>query len=256
VARSRTVQRPATNFRRVPTKPLWPWLTGRADTPATVEQADQLAQTIIQDFLEAAVRLFGADGAAVVLYQDRRLGRALASDAGSLAFALAQAVIGEGPWLTAMHRARAVPVEDLLADPRWPRLVPDASAYDVRGLLVAPVVIHGRPIGTYSLTTASPRSWTDNELDAVLTAARVLGTLLEARADVHSTSALAQQLQDALRSRIVIEQAKGALVERLGISPDAAFGLLRTTARASRLRVVDLAVDVLAGKTLVTHRHE
>jgi AmiR/NasT family two-component response regulator len=67
---------------------------------------------------------------------------------------------------------------------------------------------------------------------------------------------LAQQLQDALRSRIVIEQAKGALVERLGISPDAAFGLLRTTARASRLRVVDLAVDVLAGKTLVTHRQE
>jgi hypothetical protein len=47
-----------------------------------------------------------------------------------------QAAIGEGPWLTTMHRARAVPVEDLLADPRWARLVPDASAHDVRGLLV------------------------------------------------------------------------------------------------------------------------
>lgn len=236
---------------------LWPWLTGRADTPVTVEQADQLAQTIIQDFLEAAIRLFHADGAAVVLYQDQRLARALASDAGSLAFAIAQATIGEGPSLAAICHQQVVPVEDLLADgPRWLRLVPEASAHGVRAVLAAPVVIHGHPIGAYSLTAAAPRSWSDNELHTVVAAARVLGILLQARADAHATSTLAEQLQRALRSRIVIEQAKGALIERQGISADAAFELLRATARASRRRVVDVAADVLAGQTLIRHRQK
>lgn len=230
----------------------WPWLTGRADTPVTVEQADQLARAMIQDFLKAAIRLFQADGAAVVLYKDQRLGRALASDAGSLAFALAQATLGEGPSLAAICHEQAILVEDLRAEPRWRRLVPEAAAHGVRAMLAARVEVHSHPIGAYSLTTASPRSWSDNEVHAVLAGARVLGNLLQASAAAHATSALAEQLQRVLQCRIVIEQAKGAFIERRGISAKAAFELLRTAARASRRRVVDVAADVLAGRTTST----
>jgi GAF domain-containing protein len=231
----------------------WPWLPGRAGTPVTVEQTDQLARAIVQDFLEAAIRLFHADGAAVVFYQDLRLGRTLASDAGSLAFALAQATLGEGPCLAAVCHERAVPVEDLRADPRWLRLVPVAATHGVRAMLAAPVQVNGNPIGAYSLTNASPRSWSDNDVHAVLAAARVLGSLLQASAAAHATAALAEQLQRALHSRIVIEQAKGALIERQGISAEAAFALLRATARASRRRVADVAADVLAGRAITAH---
>jgi AmiR/NasT family two-component response regulator len=119
-------------------------------------------------------------------------------------------------------------------------------------VLAAPVEVHSQPIGAYSLTTASPRTWSDHEVHAVLAGARVLGNLLQASATAHATSALAEQLQRALQCRTVIEQAKGALIERRGISAEEAFELLRTAARASRRRVVDVAADVLAGWTITT----
>jgi hypothetical protein len=55
-----------------------------------------------------------------------------------------------------------------------------------------------------------------------------------------------EQLRTALESRIVIEQAKGILSERFGISLDDAFGVLRRAARSSRRRLHELAKDVTA----------
>ena len=57
----------------------------------------------------------------------------------------------------------------------------------------------------------------------------------------------ARQLEQALISRIVIEQAKGVLAERHGLDVDRAFELLRGEARNSRRRIHDVAADVVAG---------
>lgn len=56
------------------------------------------------------------------------------------------------------------------------------------------------------------------------------------------------QLQNALNSRVLIEQAKGVLAERLGVSIDDAFGLLRDHARNRNARLRDVAADVVAGR--------
>jgi AmiR/NasT family two-component response regulator len=58
-----------------------------------------------------------------------------------------------------------------------------------------------------------------------------------------------EQLQQALNSRIVIEQAKGVLAERFGTDVDEAFELLRGAARSERMRIHDLAAQVVASKT-------
>ena len=74
-------------------------------------------------------------------------------------------------------------------------------------------------------------------------------------ADVESLRALTRslleqnrQLQHALESRVVIEQAKGVLAERLDLSTDDAFELLRRSARSNRLRLRDLAATVVASR--------
>jgi AmiR/NasT family two-component response regulator len=57
------------------------------------------------------------------------------------------------------------------------------------------------------------------------------------------------QLEEALESRVLIEQAKGMLAERWGVAPDGAFELLRGAARAHRMRVRELALCVLVSRT-------
>jgi AmiR/NasT family two-component response regulator len=67
-----------------------------------------------------------------------------------------------------------------------------------------------------------------------------------------------RQLEHALQSRIVIEQAKGVLAERLGMGPDEAFEVLRRAARRNRMRIHDLAHAVVSSRetpdVLLTHR--
>ena len=62
---------------------------------------------------------------------------------------------------------------------------------------------------------------------------------------------LTAQLQNALHSRVTIEQAKGMLAERLHISVDEAFNLLRRHARSNNLRLSDLAMEVATGAATV-----
>ena len=68
--------------------------------------------------------------------------------------------------------------------------------------------------------------------------------LLQERA-ITRADALTEQLQGALNSRVVIEQAKGALAQMEGITPDAAFDRLRERARSTRRRLADVAAQVL-----------
>jgi hypothetical protein len=75
---------------------------------------------------------------------------------------------------------------------------------------------------------------------------------LRGRADEDGTAELAfwreraAQLQRALDTRVVIEQAKGVLAERLGCDVNAAFEVLRHAARNTRTSVHELAAQVVA----------
>jgi hypothetical protein len=75
-------------------------------------------------------------------------------------------------------------------------------------------------------------------------------SLLHERSMRHS-DALNEQLQTALNSRVLIEQAKGKLAERLGLDMDHAFNLLRDFARARNLRLSDLAQAFIDGSETV-----
>jgi len=64
-------------------------------------------------------------------------------------------------------------------------------------------------------------------------------------ADAHASSVLASQLQYALDQRVVIEQAKGVLMEREGMGSLQAFERLRASARSSQRKLVDVAAEVV-----------
>jgi len=77
-----------------------------------------------------------------------------------------------------------------------------------------------------------------------------IGLIQERSLRHHET--LTDQLQTALNSRIIVEQAKGVLAERRGINPSEAFALLRNHARNHRQRLTELAAAVVDGSTTAT----
>jgi len=212
--------------------------------PAPADLADALHETV-----RMAARLLRADGAGLVLVDEAGAARwATATSAGALAFGQAERDLGGGPSADALDRDRTVWTRDVRADRRWPRLGPAASGHGVRAVLAAPVRAGGRPFATCAVVAETPRLWREDEVQTIGTLAAMTGRLLAVAAEAAQQRRLATQLREALDSRVVIEQAKGVLMERKGLVPSHAFHLLRQLARSSGRRVVDVAADVIANQ--------
>jgi GAF domain-containing protein len=207
---------------------------------------DGLADAL-HEIVEAAIPLLRADGVGLML-ADRRgeLRWVTATNEAEQAFEQAQRDLGEGPCLDAYTTGQLVQTADLQADPRWPRLGPAARSHRVRGVLSAPLLRDGQPIGTCNALTTVVRGWTDADAGAVAAFAVVLGRLIGSIADARDKTRLTAQLQLALNSRVLIEQAKGAIMEREGVDAKRAFELMRRRARSTERRLADVAREVLA----------
>jgi signal transduction protein with GAF and PtsI domain len=152
--------------------------------------------------------------------------------------------------MVAWQQRSPVAARDVEAESCWSEVAPALVAAQLRAALSVPVELAGGPIGTLEVYAAGPRDWNDSEVAALQAYAGVVASLLRAAATATVKGELAGQLQWALGHRVLIEQAKGVLMEREGLSPAAAFARLRTTART----VGEVAGVVLAGGSLPRHR--
>jgi signal transduction protein with GAF and PtsI domain len=141
---------------------------------------------------------------------------------------------------------RPVATPDLRVGQRWLRLGPVAASHGLRAVLAVPVRVHGRAVAVLTVVAASSRLWSEAEVRAVGGYAAMLGRLLATAADAVEQRRVVCQLQTALESRVVIEQAKGVLMERKQLPASQAFQLLRRIARSSSRRVADVAAEMIA----------
>jgi GAF domain-containing protein len=138
-----------------------------------------------------------------------------------------------------------VAADDVGIGLRWLQSGPVAAGHGVRAVLAAPLRVDGRTVGALTVIMATPRRWSEAETQAISGHASILGQLLATAADADGQRHRASQLQQALDTRVVIEQAKGVLMERNGLFPSQAFELLRRLARSSQRRIVDVAADIV-----------
>ena len=224
---------------------------GSADgSPAPAEAAfpdwDGLAE-VLHEIIGAAVPLLRADGVGLMLAdQQGTLRWVTATNEAEQAFEQAERDLGEGPCIDAFTTGQVVWTSDLRADPRWPRLGPAARTNQIRGVLSAPVLLGDQPIGTCNALTNATRGWTEADVGAVRAFAVVLGRLIGSITDARHKTELTVQLQAALNSRVLIEQAKGVLMERQGVDAQHAFELLRRRARSSERKLADVARELIA----------
>lgn len=152
-----------------------------------------------------------------------------------------------GPSVECVHTGEAVGVDDLtVPNERWPKFAAAAAAAGFRSVFVVPMRLRGDIIGalTMFVSREAPLSRNDRRLARALADVATIGILQQR--SLHRASLLAEQLQTALNSRIVIEQAKGVLSEHAGVDMDVAYAALRTFSRNSNLKLSDVAASVVS----------
>jgi transcriptional regulator with GAF, ATPase, and Fis domain len=225
---------------------------------AFVELADTLVDDFdLMDFLHR-VTVRCADvldvSAAGLLLTDQRgaLRVVAASTEQTRLLELLQIQTDEGPCPECFHTGRPVAVADLrAAADRWPRFIAEARKIGFGSAHALPMRLRSDIIGALNLfhTQAGALPARTVHLGQALADVATIA-LLQARAIDHRDN-LAEQLQTALNSRIIIEQAKGVIAERRQLDVDSSFDLLRTAARSSNRRLSDLARAIVDGSESV-----
>jgi len=195
-------------------------------------------------------QLLGVDAAGLMLVDaEGALRWAAASDQQAEQLEQAQEALAQGPCTDAFWQRAPVPVRDVTREGAEEITAVLLSAR-FRAALSVPVELAGGPIGTLDAYVGTERSWNESEVSAMQACAAVVANLLGHAAAAYTQGRLARQLQVALDHRVVIEQAKGALMERDAVDAAIAFERLRDVARSRRRAVADVARDVLAGVPL------
>jgi transcriptional regulator with GAF, ATPase, and Fis domain len=219
-----------------------------------VELADTLVEEFdVVDFLqtltERCVELVDTDAAGLMLDDQRGNLRVVAyTDESARLLELFELQKAEGPCLDCFATGQVIANVDLTASrSRWPVFTEAALGSGFAYSHALPLRLRRQVVGALNLFTVERRALTDDHLAVAQGMADIATiSLLHERA-LRDQFVLAEQLQTALHSRIVIEQAKGVLSARAAISVSEAFRRLRTHARRTGEQLTTVAEAVVTG---------
>jgi GAF domain-containing protein len=199
--------------------------------------------TRVAEYATAAIP--GADGAGLTLLEQGHADTIVASAPFVAAVDDIQYAIKEGPCITAALQGCTVRSGELGRDSQWPRFGPSVGRLGVHSALSLPLLIGDRVVGAMNVYARAPNAFDDHaavigELFAVPAAIAVQNALVLAQA-----KRLTRQLQDAMTSRAVIDQALGIMMSRAGGTASEAFDRLRLRSQADNLKLRDVAQRVV-----------
>jgi GAF domain-containing protein len=217
-----------------------------------VDMFVEVADTLVDDFdlieflqklATHTSELFDARAAGLLLADHRgRLQVMAASDERSGMLELFQVQAHEGPCQDCFNQGEAVINADLRqASDVWPTFTPRAVAAGYQSVHAFPLRLRNQTYGALNLFGTEPGRMESEEAKIVQALADVATISMLQRRAIERGDELTEQLQGALNTRIVIEQAKGMLAQIHATTPDQAFEKLRSYCRDNSLRLSDVA---------------
>lgn len=211
----------------------------------------EVADTLVDEFdlieflhrvIAHAAELVSADAAGILLADHHgRLQLMAASDERATLLELLQIQTDQGPCKDCFQQGSAVSDADLTRAEQWPDFAPRAVAAGFHAVHAFPMRLRQQVIGALNLFSVSEGAMDPSDLRVVQALADVATIgLLQERA-IRRGELLTEQLQGALHSRVAIEQAKGALAQIHGMSPDEAFTLMRSYSRSQHRHLGEVA---------------
>jgi GAF domain-containing protein len=200
----------------------------------------------IREVVHTTHSMFDVDGAGLMLADgDQHLRSVAASDDRFTYLEDLQIEHQEGPCIEAFDTKRLVGVEDLSQDQRWPLFSDAAVKQKVRAVLASPLPYNQDAVGVVAVLSEDSNPWSPEGELALLAFTDLAALLIASMMQGEQQNVLSVQLQGALNSRQVIEQAKGVLIGTQGISARAAYEQLRAQARAERRKLAAVCSDVV-----------
>jgi GAF domain-containing protein len=210
--------------------------------------ATNLSETL-EEICRIAVRAVpGAEGASVTTHSEGAPS-AVASDDWAKGLDETQFAEHEGPCLDAFRTGNAFRIRDFTSDNRWPSYSEQAIARGASSMLSIPLTSQGNLIGALNFYSRKPNAFDAEAASLGQVVAGHVGLASQVSAAFFRHRDLAEQLAEAMKSRAVIEQAKGVLMALHSIDADAAFDMLRSDSQNNNRKLRDVATDVVARAT-------
>jgi transcriptional regulator with GAF, ATPase, and Fis domain len=213
---------------------------------ASVLVGQESVDTTLRRVADLAARTVpGCSAAGITLLLDETPRTAAYTDQRTLAVDRQQYDLGEGPCLEAIRTGASQLVDVEEARERWPGFTEAAIAAGVRSFLAAPLPVGESFIGALNLYSAS-RDGFDHLDEVFVTLLTEQAAVTVAAAERYNAARdLATQLEEAMRSRAVIEQAKGVLMARHRADEDRAFELLRRESQHRNVKLRTIAREIV-----------
>ena len=205
----------------------------------------------VEDAISQIVRtthsMFDVDGAGLMLVdEEQHLRNVAASDDRFGHLEELQIRHQEGPCIDAFDSKELVSAEDLADERRWPKFSEAAVSRHVRAVLASPLPYNQAAVGVVAVLSEQRHPWSPEGELALLAFTDLAALFIASMMQGEQQSELAGQLQGALDSRKVIEQAKGVLMGTEGVSARAAYEQLRARARSERRKLSAVCAEVVA----------
>ena len=213
-------------------------------------------EEVLYPLTDQVVDVLDVDGAGLCLLDDGRLAFVTATDESVARLDQAQVAIDAvadraprlgdaAPCYAVLEGGEPLATDDVAQLECWPVFVDAMRSAGFAAHLTVPLPSTGEPIGVLSVYRRTPRSWTGEEQQVAQLLADLAAGYVQNAESLDASQRTTRQLQGALASRVVIEQAKGVIAERHGLEPDEAFGRLRRFARDNRMSLHDAARELI-----------
>lgn len=155
---------------------------------------------------------------------------------------------GTGPLIEVIRYGEARRIDDTEQEQRWPAACREIATAGLRSCLILPLRTDRKPGGALVVYGRDPDAFIGSGHDLALLFAAQGGIAIRNAAAYRNCRQLVVNLQSALESRAVIEQAKGILVAEHGCDPEVAFKELSRISQHTNRKVRDISADLVAGR--------
>jgi GAF domain-containing protein len=218
-----------------------------------------LADTLVADYdladllhtmVERCVELLDAHDAGIILIgESGKLEVVACTSQTSHLVELMELGVGEGPCVEAYSQRKVVSVDDVSeAAQRWPRFAAAAHELGYESAHAVPLHLREHSLGSLNLFREKPGELNRADAEVVRAMADVATIGILQERFIRESNATNDQLQRALTSRVIIEQAKGIIAEKHDVDMDEAFRRIRAEARNSGTRLAEVATRIVDGK--------